>query len=98
VGVASAVTGTGGSVLLVPVLLWLELPVLTAIGLSQAIQLPIALTATVGSTVYGVLDWELAGLLSAGVGVGRRAPGACRGCPVLTRPVGSCCCCWSARS
>jgi uncharacterized membrane protein YfcA len=70
VGVASAVTGTGGPVLLVPVLLWLELPILTAIGLSQAIQLPIALTATLGNIVYGVLDWELAGLLSPGVVVG----------------------------
>jgi uncharacterized membrane protein YfcA len=91
VGVASAVTGTGGPVLLVPVLLWLELPILMAIGLSQAIQLPIALTATVGNVVYGVLDWELAGLLSAGIVVGSWAGAHLAHTvpmPVLTRLVG----------
>jgi len=41
-GFLSALTGTGGPVVLVPVLLWLEVPVLIAIGLAQAIQLPIA--------------------------------------------------------
>jgi uncharacterized membrane protein YfcA len=91
VGVASAVTGTGGPVLLVPVLLWLELPILTAIGLSQAIQLPIALAATVGNIAYGGLDWELAKLLSAGIVVGSWAGAHLAHAvpvPVLTRLVG----------
>lgn len=48
-GLASALTGTGGPLVLVPLLVWLELPVLTAIGLSQTIQLPIALFATAGN-------------------------------------------------
>jgi uncharacterized protein len=91
VGLVSAVTGTGGPVLLVPVLLWLDLPILTAIGLSQAIQLPIALTATTGNILYGAVDAELAGLLSAGIVVGswggaRLAHGV--PLPVLTRLVG----------
>jgi uncharacterized protein len=91
VGVASAVTGTGGPVLLVPALLWLELPILTAIGLSQAIQLPIALTATVANIVYGGVDWELAELLGAGIVVGSWAGAHLAHAvpvPVLTRLAG----------
>jgi uncharacterized protein len=70
IGLASAVTGTGGPLLLVPLLLALRLPVLPAIGLSQAIQLPIATLASVGNFASGVLDLRLAVLLSLGVAVG----------------------------
>jgi uncharacterized protein len=48
-GFGSALSGTGGPLILVPILIWLDVPVLTAIGLSQAIQLPIALLATAGN-------------------------------------------------
>jgi uncharacterized protein len=66
-GFASALSGTGGPLVLVPILMWLELPVLTAIGLSQIIQLPIALLATAGNWYYGSLDIALGGLLAVGV-------------------------------
>ena len=70
VGLGSALTGTGGPVLLVPLLMWLELPVLTAVGLSQAIQIPIAALASLGNLWEGQLDLRLAVLLSIGVAGG----------------------------
>lgn len=69
-GFLSALTGTGGPVVLVPVLLWLEAPVLIAIGLSQAIQLPIAVLATVSNAANGTLDLLLALTLGVGLSVG----------------------------
>lgn len=69
-GFASAITGTGGPLVLVPILMWLRMPVLTAIGLSQAIQLPIAVLATAGNVYAGVLDWKLGLLIAAGLSLG----------------------------
>jgi len=48
VGFGSALTGTGGPVLLVPTLLLLGVMSLAAVGISQAIQIPIAIMATIG--------------------------------------------------
>jgi uncharacterized membrane protein YfcA len=70
VGIGSAMTGTGGPVLLVPLLMWRNMPVLASVGLSQAIQIPIALMATVGNVWTGSLDLRLGALLSIGVTVG----------------------------
>lgn len=64
VGFGSAMTGTGGPLLLVPLLVWLRVPILTTVGLSQAIQLPIAALATVGNVLSGQLDLRLGALLS----------------------------------
>jgi uncharacterized membrane protein YfcA len=63
-GIGSAMTGTGGPLLLIPILIWCKLPVLTAIGLSQAVQVPISLMATLGNFVHGDIDFSL-GLLLA---------------------------------
>jgi uncharacterized membrane protein YfcA len=46
VGYVSALTGTGGPVSLMPVLLALKVDVLSAVGLGQAIQVPIGALAT----------------------------------------------------
>jgi hypothetical protein len=70
VGFVSAVSGTGGPLALVPVLMWLELPVLMVIGLAQAIQLPIALLATAGNLYAGTVDLLLGGLLGIGLSAG----------------------------
>ncbi|HZS83238.1 MAG TPA: sulfite exporter TauE/SafE family protein [Stellaceae bacterium] len=70
IGAASAMTGSGGPLLLVPLLLSIRAPVLPAIGLSQAIQVPIALLASAGNLVAGNLDLGLALLLSTGVALG----------------------------
>jgi uncharacterized protein len=69
-GFASALSGTGGPLVLVPILLWLDVSVLTAVALSQVIQLPIALLATASNFYYGSLDVTLGGLLAVGVTLG----------------------------
>ncbi len=70
VGVGSAVTGSGGPLLLVPLLIWLRVPVLASVGLGQAIQIPIALFASAGNLVAGRFDLELGLWLSGGVVIG----------------------------
>ena len=69
-GFSSSLTGTGGPLVLIPILVWLELPVLVAIGLAQAIQLPIAVLATAGYVVTGTLDLWTGACLGAGIVLG----------------------------
>jgi uncharacterized membrane protein YfcA len=63
-GFLSSLSGTGGPLVLVPILITMSVPVLTAVGLSQAIQLPIATAATFGNALYGTLNLELGGVLA----------------------------------
>ena len=63
-GIGSSMSGTGGPLVLIPILLWLHVPVLAAVGLSQVIQLPISVFATVGNIVYGTIDFMTAAALS----------------------------------
>lgn len=73
-GFGSALTGTGGPIILVPILVWLRLPVLMAVGLSQIIQVPIGALATIGNFTYGrvnvALGLGIAVILMIGVAVG----------------------------
>jgi uncharacterized protein len=69
-GFGSAITGTGGPLILVPMLIFLGLPVLTAVGLSQAIQLPIAAFASAGNWLSGNLDFDLALLIGTVLVIG----------------------------
>lgn len=75
-GFVSALTGTGGPVVLIPILIWLEAPVMIAIGLAQAIQLPIASLATLSYAAIGALNplpGVVVGLgLSTGAFIGAR--------------------------
>ena len=59
VGFGSSLTGTGGPVLLVPILVTLHYPTLKTIGISQAIQLPIAVFAGIGFWLFGQIDLGL---------------------------------------
>jgi uncharacterized membrane protein YfcA len=59
VGFGSSLTGTGGPVLLIPILITLHYPALKTIGTSQAIQLPIAVFAMTGFWLYGQIDLGL---------------------------------------
>lgn len=72
-GCGSALTGTGGPLILVPTLLWLGTPALTAIGLSQVIQIPIGILATIGNSVFGALDPVLGATVAVGLAVGSYA-------------------------
>ncbi len=75
-GFASSITGTGGPLVLVPILIWLKVSGLTAVGLSQIIQIPIALLATGGNQAFGHIEFELgfgiAVMLAVGVFIGAR--------------------------
>ena len=63
-GIGSSMSGTGGPLVLIPILLWMHVPVLAAVGLSQVIQMPISAFATVGNVVYGEIDVATAAALS----------------------------------
>jgi uncharacterized membrane protein YfcA len=63
-GMGSSLTGTGGPLLLIPILIWFKVPLLVAIGLSQVIQIPISASATLGNILYGEVDIKLAVVLA----------------------------------
>jgi len=69
-GIGSALSGTGGPLVLVPLLVFLRLPALAAVGLSQVIQVPIAASATLGNTLYGTVDVAIGLVIAAGLMIG----------------------------
>jgi uncharacterized protein len=73
-GFVSAMTGAGGAFVLLPLLLLLDVPVLAAIGLGQAIAIPIAGPASLVNLAAGLVDlWLAAGLgiaLALGIAIG----------------------------
>jgi len=69
-GFLSALSGTGGPLVLIPILLWFHLPTLTAIGLAQAIQLPIAVLATGGNVLAGTLNVAMGCAIGVGILLG----------------------------
>lgn len=70
VGCGSAWSGTGGPVLLTPLLLVLHAPTVSAIAMAQYIQLPIAGAATAANLASGQLHWRLGLLVGAVLTVG----------------------------
>ena len=75
-GLASALTGTGGPMVLTPLLLWQGVPMMAAILLGQLVQLPIAITASAGNLLLGEVDVRIGTtvglLLLPGALLGRR--------------------------
>ena len=69
-GFLSSISGTGGPLVLVPIVMCMSVPVLVAVGLSQVIQLPVAIAATFGNVLYGQVDLVLGGILAASLTVG----------------------------
>lgn len=69
-GFASALLGAGGAFLLVPLLVALGEPVLLAVGLGQAIQVPISAVATVANLHAGRIDLVSGSILAVTLGVG----------------------------
>jgi uncharacterized protein len=69
-GFVSAMTGAGGAFMLLPLLLLLDTPVLAAIGMGQAIALPIAGLASVVNLAAGLVDLKLAAALSVALTIG----------------------------
>ena len=69
-GIGSALTGTGGPLLIVPIMIYLKVAAHTAIGFSQAIQLPIASLATIGNFLYGSVDLLVGSVVASGIIIG----------------------------
>jgi len=72
-GFCSAITGTGGPLIIVPVIIFLGQPVLMAVGLSQAIQVPIATFASIGNWMAGNLNINLGLIIAAAMVAGSLA-------------------------
>nr|WP_042189042.1 sulfite exporter TauE/SafE family protein [Kibdelosporangium sp. MJ126-NF4]CEL18625.1 Membrane protein [Kibdelosporangium sp. MJ126-NF4]CTQ98110.1 Membrane protein [Kibdelosporangium sp. MJ126-NF4] len=70
VGFGSALTGTGGPVLLVPLLLALGVQPLTTIAVAQVISLPLVGFAVLGYSAHGYVHFGLGSLLGVLAGVG----------------------------
>ena len=70
VGFGSALTGTGGPVLLVPVLLTLGVAPLRAVAVSQAVQLPVVVAGSVGYFQTGLVDIHLGTVLGCVAAIG----------------------------
>lgn len=70
VGFGSALTGTGGPILLIPILVLMRVPTLIAIGVSTVIVLPLAAFSTVGYFFYGQIDFALGTVLGAFLALG----------------------------
>lgn len=68
IGFGSTLSGTGGPVLLIPVMLLGGAGVKLAVSSSQPIQVPIAIFGAASFLAYGSLDWQLA--LSLGIAQG----------------------------
>ncbi|MBI1778326.1 MAG: sulfite exporter TauE/SafE family protein [Proteobacteria bacterium] len=73
-GFLSAMTGAGGALILVPLLLIFDQPVLLSIGLGQVIAIPIAIVASLANLSQGHVDvgiaLVLASSLAAGIAIG----------------------------
>ena len=69
-GIGSALSGTGGPLVLVPLLVFLRLPALAAVGLSQVIQVPIAASATLANYLYGTVDVVVGAAIAGGLMIG----------------------------
>ena len=69
-GSLSALSGTGGPLVLIPLLALTSIPLLITIGLAQVIQLPIAITATLSNTITGLINWPMAAAIAVGISFG----------------------------
>ena len=76
VGLGSALSGTGGPVMLLPILLLMRRPLSRAIVAAQVIQLPIAIASSATHALAGRLDWRLGATIAValllGAWAGRR--------------------------
>lgn len=70
VGFGSALTGTGGPVLLMPLLLTLGVAPLRAVAVSQAVQLPVVVAGSAGFLQTGSVDVRLGTALGCLAAVG----------------------------
>jgi uncharacterized protein len=76
VGLGSALSGTGGPVMLLPLLMLMRRPLSRAIVAAQVVQLPIAIASSATHALAGRLDWRLGAAIAIalllGAWAGRR--------------------------
>ena len=60
VGFGSALSGTGGPLILLPILMWLRIPMLAALGSAHLTQVTVAAFATVGNFAFGEVNIPVA--------------------------------------
>src|SRR5262249_32048407 len=72
-GFFSAISGTGGPLICLPLLLWKNMDVRRALVVAQVAQLPVAGTATLANGYSGSLDFAAAGMLGAAIVAGMLA-------------------------
>jgi uncharacterized membrane protein YfcA len=93
-GLGSGLSGAGGALFSVPMMMALGFAPLAAIGTSQVLQIVVAASGTAGTVQQGFVDWRVAALVSAfqlgGVMLGTRAAHAVSGL-VLRRLAGALC-------
>jgi hypothetical protein len=70
VGAGSAMTGTGGPILFLPIVQFLKADPIASIGLAQVLPLPIALASAVLFLPQGLIDFELAAFVAVPMGAG----------------------------
>lgn len=70
IGAGSALTGTGGPLFTVPIMVSLNVAAHTAIGLSQAVQMPLATLATAGNIYFGTVPYLVGGIIAGGLMIG----------------------------
>lgn len=93
-GFGSGLSGAGGPLFSVPMMLMLGFPPLSVVGAGQVLQIAAALSGTLGNLQFGAIDFAFAAWLTlfelAGVLVGVRAAHAA-GAAALRRTAGGLC-------
>jgi uncharacterized protein len=69
-GCLSAMSATGGPLVLLPLLLWRGTDIRHALGLARAAQLPVAASATLANSIAGTLDIRVAAILGVALVAG----------------------------
>lgn len=69
-GVLSALSGTGGPLILIPVLMWFGTTAALSVSLSQVIQVPISVVASLGNYSNGLIVWDISIWTGVGVALG----------------------------
>lgn len=69
-GLVGALTGTGGGVLAVPILLWLGITEKVAVGTSFVNMIFLVLASLLLYGVKGSIDWKIGAMLGVGTVVG----------------------------
>jgi len=66
-GFGSSLTGTGGPIIMIPLLVWARVSPLPLLGLAQSLQVPIAILATIANLIVGEVNFALGAVNAVGL-------------------------------